>query len=101
MPIARASMQGWRLLSPPSPSARPTTNKRKDSKQIRAWGPHNSDAHLARATEGVGGWGRRPVSAREIGVRRLELVLPKARWEAAHTVFCHCDRSFSFAKQNR
>jgi len=28
-------------------------------------------------------------------------MLPKARWEAAHTVFCHCDRSFSFAKQNR
>src|SRR6516165_4276991 len=54
----------------PSPPHQLTTTKRKDSKQIRAWGPHNSDAHLARATEGVGGWGRRPVSAKQISVGR-------------------------------
>ena len=80
MPIARASTQGWRLLSPPSPSARPTTNKRKDSKQIRAWGPHNSAAYLARATEGVGGWGRRPVSARESPVSAREISVGRSSW---------------------
>src|SRR5262252_10674 len=39
------------LLSIPSSPA--NDDQKKRPKLIRAWGPHNSDAYLARATEGV------------------------------------------------
>src|SRR6516165_446529 len=60
MRIAGASAQGWRLFSIPPHQHASRRPKEKDPKQIRAWGPHNSDAYLALGDRGGDG-GERPV----------------------------------------